>query len=242
MNKMLSFVTSATDPEVLNRCLLASPCLASGMYGQMIHMYADSAAAAFNREVVRQRQAIWLVWVHQDVFLPQGWDSHFIAAIAKAERCFPRLAVVGVYGVLGVDEQVQRAGHLLDRGKLLKEQALLPCLVNNIDELLFAVRTDSGLQLDPELGFDFYGADLALSAQEQGFQVAIVDAYCEHWSTTPGTEQKPSPKMLERIAASGSIFERKWAHRLPLETSCFAIRRPGDVARQCLEFSRGIPV
>jgi len=232
---MLSFITCATDPDLLQRCLLASPCLASGNYNQQIYMRAPSAGAAFNREMIQQQQVRWLVWVHQDVFLPDGWDARFITAIAEAECCFPRLAVVGIYGVAGVGSQARRAGHVLDRGTLLQEPACLPCLVDSIDELLFAVRTDSGLRLDPALGFDFYGTDLALQAQERGFQVAVVDAYCEHWSTTP-REAAPSPAVLKRVAANGKVFEDKWAHRLPLETPCFSIRQPGDVAAQCCSF------
>ena len=191
MHRMLGFVTCATGPVVLNRCLLASPCLSSGEYYQAIHMHAPSAATAFNSEWARQHRIAWLVWVHQDVFLPQGWDSRFMAAIAEAERRYPRLAVVGVYGVAGVGEQARRAGNVLDRGTLLREPAELPCLVDCVDELLFAIRTDSGLRLDPELGFDFYGADVALQAREQGFQVAIVDAYCEHRSATPQEDHIP---------------------------------------------------
>ena len=232
MSDSISFVTCATDPEVLNRYLLASPCISSGKYSLVVYTYASSAGAAFNRELLRQQQALWLVWIHQDVLLPSGWDTRFIAALADAERRFPRLAVAGVYGISGAGEQVQRAGHVLDRGILLQEPAPLPCLVDSIDELLFAVRTDSGLQLDPELGFDFYGTDLVLQAQERGLQTAVVDARCEHWSATPREAGVPH-STLERIAASGAVFERRWLHRLPVVTPCFSIWRPGDVAAQC---------
>jgi hypothetical protein len=232
MSDVLSFVTCATDPEVLNRYLLASSCISSGKYPLVICTHASSVGAAFNKELLRQRQALWLVWVHQDVLLPSGWDTRFIAALAEAERRFPRLAVAGVHGLSGTGEQAQWAGTVLDRGTLLQEPAPLPCLVDSIDELLFAVRTDSGLQLDPDLGFDFYGTDLALQAQERGLQVAVLDACCEHWSATPREAGVPR-STLERIAASGAVFERKWTHRLPLETPCFSICRPGDVAAQC---------
>lgn len=237
MTTTLSFVTCATDPAVLNRYLLASPCLSAKEYPQTVYLRTPSAGAAFNRELVRQRQASWLVWAHQDLFLPQGWDTRFIAALAEAEHRFPCLAVVGVYGVAGAGEQAIRAGKVLDRGLLLHEPAPLPCLVDSIDELLFAVRTDSGLQLDSALGFDFYGTDLALQAQAQGLQVAVVDACCEHWAQTP-RKAGFSAAMLERIASSGSIFEHKWAHRLPVETPCFSIRCPGDVAAQCRAFAK----
>jgi len=240
MNRKLAFITCTSDPAVLNRYLLSSPCLVVPGYHQTIYHHADSAASAFNYEISEQRQAVWLVWAHQDVFLPQGWDSGFITAIAEAERCFSKLAVVGVYGVSGAGRQAKRAGHLLDRGKLLRESTRLPCLVDTVDELLFAVRTDSGLQLDSSLGFDFYGADLALSAMVQGFDVAVVDAYCEHWSETPqqGAMAKAEHQgMLSRIIKSGRLFEQKWADHLPLETPCFSISAPGDVERQCLLFA-----
>lgn len=230
-NPVLSFVTCANDPAVLGRRLLASVCLANCEYAQAVYVNAPSAAAAFNAEMARLPAAEWLVWAHQDVFLPPGWDRRFIAAIREAEVVFPKLAVLGVYGVAGAGDAVRRAGHVLDRGTLLREATPLPCRADSIDELLFAVRADTGLRLDPALGFDFYGTDLALSAHESGLHVAVVDAYCEHWSDTPRGIAAPS--LAARVARSGEVFERKWAHRLPLDTTCFSIGKVGDVALQC---------
>lgn len=234
-SRTLSFVTCASDAAVLKKRLLASPCMAGDEYALEIYIDAASAATAFNAEMGRRPQAEWLVWVHQDVFLPAGWDKHFIEAILEAEARFPRLAVAGVYGVSGAGAQAIRVGHVLDRGQLLKEPAQLPCPVESLDELLFAVRTDSCLTLDPALGFDFYGTDLALTALERGFGVAVVDTCCEHWSATPPIMVPSS--VVARVAASGKIFEQKWAHRLPLDTPCFSISKIGDVAIQCRALS-----
>jgi hypothetical protein len=108
---------------------------------------------------------------------------------------------------------------------LLHENATLPQAVDSLDELLFAVRTDSGLRLDPALGFDFYATDLVLQAQAAGWTAAAVDAYCEHWSDTPVAVL---PRRLwRRIGASAAVFERKWEQRLPLCTPCFDIARVG---------------
>ena len=93
-----------------------------------------------------------------------------------------------------------------------------------------AVRVGSGLRMDPNLGFDFYGTDLVLQAKGKGQCAAVVDAYCEHWSQTPNALPLPE-KMLARITKNANAFERKWAHSLPLSTSCFDIAEPGDVAR-----------
>jgi len=167
--------------------------------------------------------------VHQDVLLPSGWDRRFADAIEQAMLRWPRLAVAGVYGIAGAAARAQRAGHVLDRGTLLREPMPLPCLVDSLDELLFAVRVDSGLRLDADLGFDFYATDLVLQAHARHWQCAVVDALCEHWSGTPASGAVPAV-VVARIAASAAVFERKWAQHLPVTTPCFEIAQPGDVA------------
>ena len=233
----LIFVTCASNLQVLGKHLLASPCLQKTERPLTAFFNAPSAAHGFNAAMAAARneppdvacQNSWLVWVHQDVFLPQGWDTVFTQALSVALQQFPKLAVVGVYGVSGTGTDARRAGHLLDRGALLREPAALPCLVDSLDELLFAVRIDSGLTLDGALGFDFYATDLVLQAQQQGWQCAVVDAYCEHWSGTPASGDLPDA-VVERVLTNGAVFEQKWHHRLPVTTPCFEIGQPGDVA------------
>lgn len=233
----LGFVACATNLAVLGQRLLSSPCLQPGGYPLAVHFNAASAADGFNAAMASQSHAssgptsavAWLVWVHQDVVLPDGWDTRFTQALAKALQQFPQLAVAGVYGIAGAGVNALRAGHVLDRGTLLYEPAPLPCLVDSLDELLFAVRVDSGLRLDPALGFDFYATDLVLQAQARGWQCAVLDACCEHWSSTLSCGAVP-PTVVERIKTSAKVFERKWAQQMPISTPCFYITRPGDVA------------
>lgn len=236
-NTNLSFVTCASNAQVLGQRLLASPCLRPAGLPLAVHFNASSAAQGFNAALAAASYISndaaptnhWLVWLHQDVFLPDGWDKRFSQALAAAQRQFPKLAVAGVYGIAGAGAQARRAGHVLDRGTLLREGSPLPCLVDSLDELLFAVRVDTGLQLDPALGFDFYATDLVLQAQAQGWQCAVLDACCEHWSGTPASGAVP-PAVVQRIKRSAQIFERKWSQRLPITTPCFDIAQPGDVA------------
>jgi hypothetical protein len=229
----LSFVTCASNLEVLGERLLASPCLRQGGLPLAAYFNATSAAHGFNAAMTSLHgtadAAMWLVWVHQDVFLPHDWDKHFCQALDDAARKFPKLAVAGVYGVTGAAPNARRAGHVLDRGNLLRESTPLPCLVDSLDELLFAVRVDTGLQIDPALGFDFYATDLVLQAQRQGWQCAVLDACCEHWSDTPASGAVPHA-VVERIKRSAQAFEHKWASQLPISTPCFDIARAGDVA------------
>lgn len=234
----LSFVACANDLAELDRRLLSSPCLRRGGHALAVYFNVASAADGFNAAMAAGSgastgaapTASWLVWVHQDVFLPEGWDIRFTQSLAQALQRFPRLAVAGVYGITGTGAEARRAGHVLDRGTLLHEPAPLPCLVDSLDELLFAVRIDSGLRLDPALGFDFYATDLVLQAQAGGWQCAVLDAFCEHWSGTPTGRVIPA-SLARRIRASGAAFETKWAAQLPVQTSWLKLERPGDVAR-----------
>ncbi|WP_295543266.1 hypothetical protein [uncultured Thiohalocapsa sp.] len=221
----LAFVAAVNDCNVLRRHLLESECVRGGRWPLRLHEHCLSAAAAFNPELRGSLHGDWLVWVHQDVHLPRGWDQRFRDQLRLARRRWPRLAVVGVYGVLGAEH----VGHIRWRDALLQPPRALPCPVDSLDELLFAVRRDSGLSLDPTLGFDFYGTDLVLQARGQGLDCAVVDAPCVHW--TRELPNAPTAGTVARVLASAEVFERKWAHALPVVTSCVRIERPGDTRR-----------
>ncbi len=238
----LVFVASVSNLEVLQQRLLASPCLQRGGRRLITHHNAPSAADAFNSTMAGLRQdgtSPWLVWVHQDVYLPEGWDTQFLRGLHNAQALFPGLAVAGVHGIAGAGPLARRAGHLLDRGQDLREPGAVPCLVDSVDELLFAVRVDSGLRLDPALGYDFYGTDVVLRAREAGLPSAVIDGYCEHWSDTPMGGAMPS-KLVQRILASATVFEGKWQHRFPITTSCFDIAATGDVQKFVDQFVESV--
>lgn len=235
----LLFVSCVSDWSVAQQRLLASPCFERDRQPLVLYVNAGSAAAAVNAQLNSQPQARWLVWLHQDVYLPTGWDALFVQRLNEAEQRWPRLAVAGVYGVRGAPGQEWRAGHVLDRGQLLHEPSALPCEVDSLDELLLAVRVDAGLRLDAALGFDFYATDLVLQAQAAGLSAVVLDACCEHWSNTP-SQGAVTDALVQRIAASAAVFEAKWRHRLPLVTPCFAITQPGDTLA-FMEWARRLP-
>ncbi len=224
----LVFVTCASRLDVLGGRLLSSPCLQPGGHALLTLFNASSAAQALDAALALAPAGAWVVWVHQDVHLPAGWDSRFRAGLARARRDDPRLAVAGVYGLAGVGPDARRAGAVLDRGVPLSEPTPLPCRVDALDELLVAVRADAGLRFDPTLGFDFYGTDVVLQAAAAGLGAAVVDAWCEHWSDTPRSGGLPDATAA-RIIASGRRFEAKWQHRMPLATPLLECHRPGDV-------------
>lgn len=160
-----------------------------------------------------------LVYAHQDVFLPEGWLKALERQWRRAESHHRGgVAVAGVYGVktLSPDPRKKnvRAGHLLDRGQLLREPAILPREVDSLDECVVAIDVASGLRLDPALGWHLWATDLCLQAQERGMVAVAVDAYCEHWSS----QSRHYAHLPPEYAASREVFRKKWRHRLPIET------------------------
>ena len=223
----LHFVSAVSDWAVAQQRLLASPCLQPGRRRLTLQLNATSAAQAVNPVLDGGAAGRWLVWLHQDVFLPEGWDGLLAQRLQAALQQWPDLAVAGVYGVSGAGAQARHAGHVLDRGQDLRGPAALPCQADSLDELLLVLRADGGLRLDAALGFDFYATDVVLQARQAGLPAVVLEAICEHWSNLP-VNAPISSTLQERIAASAERFERKWQHALPVTTPCFDIRQPGD--------------
>lgn len=229
----LLFVAATNSLEVLNTRLLASPCLQAGGLPVVLGWNQKSAAELFNAVLDSRPQEAWIVWVHQDVFLPEGWDGVFTQELDRLSSIFlskeeRRLGVVGLYGVRGTGQNIERAGCIRDRGNWLNEPTHLPSRVDSLDELLFAIPSDSPLRLDPKLGFDFYATDLVLQGQALGLESYVVYAPCEHWAETP-QEGEFSEKLISRVLTSAKVFESKWKQRLPVVTPCFNVTHQGAV-------------
>ncbi len=81
----LSFVCCVSREEVLRSNLLASPCLGRGSSHEVILVKnCPSAADGLNLGVERAA-GDWVVGVHQDVFLPEGWDRRLAIQLREAE-------------------------------------------------------------------------------------------------------------------------------------------------------------
>jgi hypothetical protein len=215
----LTFVACASDEAALGANLLRSPCLQPGSpHELLLYRVCPSAADGLNRGLAQAKHAR-VVCLHQDVYLPAGWPRRFQAQYAAAERTLGPLGVAGVYGVTCRGDAVDRAGHVVDRDRLLREPPPLPCAVDTLDELLLALPRGTPLRFDPRLGFHLYGADACLQARQRGLPVVALDALCFHNSKSVGL-----PPAFE---ASARLFAQKWRASLPLATSCVHIDAAG---------------
>ncbi len=94
-----SFVTCLSNHEVLHANLLTSPCLGPGCEHEFTSFPDCASAAAGLNAGLQSAKHEYLVFVHQDVFLPHGWDQCLANQIVEAERQFGPIDVTGVYGV-----------------------------------------------------------------------------------------------------------------------------------------------
>jgi SAM-dependent methyltransferase len=217
----LSLVCCVSDDEIAQANLLSSPCLKSGsLHEVQLVRNCKSAADGLNEGIKRAKNEV-VICVHQDVYLPQGWVERFWEQYDLAQQRFSPLGVFGVYGVHRQNAFMSRAGHVIDRDRVLKEEEPLPALVDSLDELLLAVPKSSGLQFDPGMGFHFYGADICLSARERALHALVIDALCFHNSIHVGL----APPFFE----SAKRFTAKWGKHLPLVTPSAVIDVQGNL-------------
>jgi hypothetical protein len=215
----LTFVGCVADEASLAANLLRSLCLQPGSpHELLLYRGCQSAADGLNRGLTQARHAL-VVCLHQDVYLPDGWPRRFLGQYAAAERALGPPGVAGVYGVTCRGEAVGRAGHVMDRDRLLREPPSLPRAVDTLDELLLALPRGTPLRFDPRLGFHFYGADACLQARQRGLPAAALDALCFHNSNGVG--------LPPAFAESARAFAQKWRASLPLATSCVHIDAAG---------------
>jgi hypothetical protein len=226
----VSFVIGVSDGAILKTNFLASPCMAAAdAPHQVILMRGGPNVSAKLQRGLKHAENDWVVCMHQDVWLPPGWDIELLQQIHEAERRFGPIGVAGVYGVgdaiapdgLASPLAAERIGWVVDRGRTLKDGPELPATVATLDELLLVVRRESGLRFDPALGNHFYGADICLQARERGLANVVLGALCYHNSRHVG--------LGEGFDDSAAVFARKWAHRLPIATPCVVIDREGVV-------------
>lgn len=226
--RRFSVVCCINQPEVALSCLLVSPCLAAQAGHQLVLVSGTSSAGAGMAAGLALARHEWLVLVHQDVYLPAGWDVRFGTALDAALVQHPNLAVAGVYGVTAAGVH---AGHVLDRGRWLGAPVTGAVPVRSFDELLLAVRVGSGVCAAAELGWHLYGTDVCLAAEEKGWVAAVVDGPCEHRSALPRMNEAGDAGAHQHLRVAATAFGqsaqallRRWPHAAPVYTPVWALQ------------------
>lgn len=212
-------VAAVNRPDILAQTLAASPALAADPARLTVMADQPSAAIAYNRGL-DATQADYVVFAHQDVYLPQGWDQTLARVIADLEATDPNWAVAGLIGRTpegDVRGRVWSTGLVREVG----EPADAPVPAVCVDELLIILKRSSGLRFDPDLpSFHLYGTDIVLSARKAGQGAYIVHAPVVHHS-------QPVTTLMTGFDVSYAYLQQKLAADLPVQTLIVPIEPTG---------------
>ena len=223
-NRPVSVGVCVNDEAVLDSNLLASPCLQSGIHEIFTINGAPSAADGLNAAIQGAQHEL-VVLAHQDVYLPAWWIAKLWQQYEKArELTGDKVGVMGVFGCIERSKEGARhIGCVLDSEVLLDiDTALLPRLINNLDELVLILPRSSPLRFEPALGFHLYGTDICLSAYQHGLNALVIEAPCLH-----------NARLLSSLPSayhdSARILSKKWPTHLPIASVCALIESGGQL-------------
>jgi hypothetical protein len=213
----ITFVAAVNDRRVLEDNLLSSPCFRN-RHGHeiLIQEGFNSAARAYNDALDRSRNDL-IVFIHQDMILPEPWLGELENSLAFLETHDPAWGVLGCYG------ETQRSG---GRGCVYQSGLGMvgapiekPTPIQTLDEIVLILRKSSGLRFDESLPhFHLYGTDICLRAAQQGRKSYAIPAFCVH-NTNQGFI------LPKEFYACYRQVHRTWRAELPIRSSCIPITR-----------------
>jgi len=200
---------AVNEPDTLAQCLSRSPDVVSGALPLRTYTGYTTAGSAYNAALTDAPDADFVVFVHQDVYLPSGSLSQLIDQLRLLTEIAPDWALAGVIGGTAEGRLVGQtwcSGH----GKLLGARCAAPLPVVTLDEMLLIMRTSSGLRFDENLpSFHLYGADMLLAACSHKFTSWVIDLPAIHHS-------KPVISLGGAYCQSYRYIRRKWRSELPV--------------------------
>jgi hypothetical protein len=210
--------TASNSDSVLAENLALSPMIGQGT---PLHVERDapSAAIAYNR-ALEATDAELVVFAHQDVYLPVGWDSLLRRKLDEIDRVDPAWALAGAYGI-GIAGRGFGPVWTSSLGRIVGEVPLAPVEVQSFDEMLIVLRRSSGLRFDEELpGWHMYGTDIVCRARAAGLHAYAPGLPCIH-------NDRFKAELGADFEVSYRWMQTRWASMLPLQTPVTKVARYG---------------
>lgn len=218
MIKDYCIVVASNDEASLQRNLMASELVKAGV---PVHVErgAASASIAYNAGLDATTAPI-VIFAHQDVYFPPGWEDRLARVIREVEKTDPDWALLAPFGMTEEGEHIGEVwttslSCIVGRPVATPEPAVC------FDELVIIMRRGSGLRFDEKLPmFHLYGTDIAQTAQAAGLGVWVGSLPLVH---NDGFHDQ----LRADFAAAYRYIRRKWRRRLPIRTPVLWIRWHG---------------
>jgi len=233
----ISFVVALNDRSEFENNLRRSPVANSPFHEWLVvenqHNGHYSSISALYQDALENARHDLVFFIHQDVYLPVGWEERMFRALRNLEQRDASWGVLGAVGALAPngDQPKQLRGHWCDPSGYYYEKPL-PHAVQSLDEQWLGVRKSRGVHFDPALpGFHCYGIDLSLTARDLGLESYAIDAFVWHKYRDPEgylvSRREDSEKILRRwsdkfmaeFLPSANYVESKWKKYLPFQTT-----------------------
>lgn len=206
----IAVVAAVNDDECLANNLCASPMFVKNGVPLIVKRDYKSASLAYN-DGLDCSDADVVIFTHQDVYFPGGWEKKLLLAIQSLESSDKGW---GVLGVIGADRDGNLVGGAWSNGlqRKIESKFTSPAPVRSFDEIVLILRKNGGLRFDGNLpGFHLYGTDIALSAIKAGLGAYVFDAPVIHNSIW-------RKKLGLSYCAAYHYMQRKWRDELPVYT------------------------
>ncbi len=241
----ITFIVCVNDQRELEENLLSSPVARSDRHQWiLVENSGNRKSRSISRiyaETAREAQNDLVFFLHQDLYLPPGWEERLFRSLLELEFMDPRWGVIGAVGAISMERQnpsrpKELRGHWCDPHGYHRIEPL-PAEVEALDEQWIGVRASQGPTFDPDLpGFHCYGIDLSLTAREMGLKSYAIDAFVWHKFRDPQgnliISREKSPKIAARwqdgfmaeFNPSADYVEKKWSKYLPFQTTSWTWR------------------
>lgn len=202
---------------------------------------AASAAAAYNRGLDKTTADI-LIFAHQDVWFPHGWETLLSRRIAEISALDPNWALIGCFGV-GLGGIHYGPVWSSSLGQIVGRISKDPVPVQSFDEMVIILRRSSGLRFDEEMGgWHLYGTDIVTQARTRGMGAYVASLPCLH-------NDRFHASLGPDYAKCYRAMQKKWPAQLPLRSPITKISRSGLhlrrdqwLARRSLAYRREMTV
>ncbi|MEO5330783.1 MAG: class I SAM-dependent methyltransferase [Magnetococcus sp. YQC-5] len=209
----LSIIVSVKDRRILGDNLASSAIFRQPHPHQLILLENQSSAGQALATGVQQAVHDFVVYVQQDVYLPDRWDALFTHQVVMARRLQPHARVFGVYGVTCRDDVGYHHGFVMDRHWPRESGGPMPVEVESLDEMVIGFWKEGFPGVNLELGDHFYGTDIVCAYRDQGGCAMVVKAIC-YYNAGLGLTTDPA-----FLVSAHCFMQSKWRKFLPLATT-----------------------